>query len=136
MTTSTCRGVRFCRCSAQLVRTEPYGPGSARMTRSAFTMLSSADPAQADEPGPIRMCRTRLKTASRRFDPAPATQVAELLSTGLADPHVSRPPVRQRASPTADRPMPGPQDGSGHWPCSTCASWFGSSEPTRSLPRP
>jgi hypothetical protein len=33
------------------------------MTRSAFTMLSSADPAQTDEPGRIWMSRTRLKTA-------------------------------------------------------------------------
>jgi hypothetical protein len=55
--------LRFCRCSAQLVRTQPHGPGSTRMTRSALTMLSSADPAQTDEPGRIWMSRTRLKTA-------------------------------------------------------------------------
>jgi hypothetical protein len=33
------------------------------MTRSAFTMLSSTDPAQTDEPGRIWMSLTRLKTA-------------------------------------------------------------------------
>jgi hypothetical protein len=57
------RALRFCRRSAQPVRTEPYGPGSTRTTKSASTLLSRADAAQADHPGRTRMSLIRLKTA-------------------------------------------------------------------------
>jgi hypothetical protein len=54
---------RFCRRSARTVRTEPYEPGSTRMTRSASTVLSRSDATQAYDPGRCRIAGTRLKTA-------------------------------------------------------------------------
>jgi hypothetical protein len=53
------------------VRTQPHRPGSIRMTRSAITLLGSADPAQTDEPGRIWMSRTRLKPEETRCRASP-----------------------------------------------------------------
>jgi hypothetical protein len=49
------------------------------MTRAAFTMLSSADPAHTDEPGRIWMSLTRLKTGSDRLRRMIQGQAAETL---------------------------------------------------------
>jgi hypothetical protein len=58
------------------------------MTRSAFTLLSSADPAQTDDPGRFRMRLTRLKTA--RSTVLPSTQLGRT-QTCLSVRHPRRP---------------------------------------------
>jgi hypothetical protein len=62
---------RFCRRSAQLIRTEPDGPVPPCMTDSPAPLLIRANATQANRAGRRRMSRTRLKTAGRRFDPRP-----------------------------------------------------------------
>jgi hypothetical protein len=46
----------FCRCSAQPIRTEPYGPGSTRMARCAFTLPEQGE-SGSDEPSPTDLDR-------------------------------------------------------------------------------
>jgi len=101
---------RFCRRSAQQVRTEPYWIGSARMTRSASTLLNRADTAQANHLGRSWMSLTRLKPQGRRFGPVPTHQVVRLgdlrpgtLPGGRGRPSNANGPGRLRPAGTAVR---------------------------------
>jgi hypothetical protein len=75
---------RFCRRSAQPVRTSPSGRGSPRTMIGPPSLLSRADATHANDPGWTRMRPTRLKTArsavrSRPCPPRSPSSAASLL---------------------------------------------------------
>src|SRR4029453_4275121 len=90
-------------------RTEPYGPGSTRMARCVFTVLSRENLAQTNHPGRIWIGRTRLKTSSLRI--LTRLPLAQRALIGPAVPGRPADPVRGRGGPERQRrPRP---DGTG-----------------------
>jgi hypothetical protein len=82
---------RFCRCSAQPVRTEPDGPESTRMVSPPACPLSRSDATEVDVPGRTRTRPTRLKTArsavrSRPCPPQMASAWATVNERSTIDP--------------------------------------------------
>lgn len=91
-------------------RSAPSRTGSARMTRSASTLLNRADTAQANHLGRSWMSLTRLKPQGRRFGPVPTHQVVRLgdlrpgtLPGGRGRPSNANGPGRLRPAGTAVR---------------------------------
>jgi len=89
--------LRFCRRSAQPVRTSPDGRGSPRTESPPACLLSRTDAPQADDPGRTRMRPTRLKTAR-----------SAVRSRPCPPPKVNRPDRRAGAGPRCRRGRAGP----------------------------
>jgi hypothetical protein len=91
---STSAWARFCRCSAQLICTEPHDRESPCTTVPSGTLLTRANAAQANPSGRTRTSRTRLKTA--RSAVRPCGRCVERHAHGRRLPRVATPPRASR----------------------------------------